>query len=632
MTRRLPERPVISWGEDGTPVADGFGDVYYSRLGGLEEGRAVYLAPCGLPERWANCDRFTIGELGFGTGLNFLTAVEAWLASRRRPDGWLHFLSVEKYPMSKKDAARALAGWPELAPLADRLLANWPARMFGTQRFVFDDWRVSLTLTVEDAGAALEGWQAGVDAWFLDGFAPARNAAMWTPHIFSHMARLSAPGARVGTYTAAGAVRHGLADAGFAVSKETGFSRKRHRLEAVFPDGNTASEPDPFLRRPTRLASISHVRVIGAGIAGASAAHAFARRGFQVEVIDQAGDPANGASGNDMALVMPRLDASDGPVARLARIAYLHALASWGRFSDAAFPVPVHHLPGGDKDRARYADLLDNPPLDETFLRAGEDGGLVYPGALILHPRHLVAALLHHTKITVTTHTAADLARLLEEAPTTGHLTVIASGATLGEQADAQWLGLIARKGQVENGRLERASNVDERRAIASGTYALADGGKLLFGAGFAPMGNGETVASVAADPAMREASLAAIQALSPDLHARLDASSLTSRASVRATTRDRMPIAGVWTDPASYVAETGDALRTGAALQTAPDHRSDLYLLAGLGARGFTFAPLMAEHIAAMALGEPSLLSRNEAEHVSPQRFLVRDLKRRLI
>ncbi|HBH90793.1 MAG TPA: FAD-dependent cmnm(5)s(2)U34 oxidoreductase, partial [Hyphomonadaceae bacterium] len=123
---RLPSRPNLDWKDDGTPVATAFDDVYFSRSDGLEETRAVFFRACGLPERWRDHKSFTIAELGFGTGLNFLALVDLWLGSERRSDGWLDFLTVEKHPMAADDARRSLARWPELKTYADQLLASWP--------------------------------------------------------------------------------------------------------------------------------------------------------------------------------------------------------------------------------------------------------------------------------------------------------------------------------------------------------------------------------------------------------------------------------------------------------------------------------------------------------------------------
>ncbi|MEL6661804.1 MAG: tRNA (5-methylaminomethyl-2-thiouridine)(34)-methyltransferase MnmD, partial [Pseudomonadota bacterium] len=175
---RLPPAPDLDWKPDGTPVARGFDDVYFSTADGLEESRAVFLLGCGLPERWTDTDTFTIAETGFGTGLNFLAAWDLWKRSPRRPEGWLHFVSFEGFPLHKEDAARALAAWPELGELSAQLLARWPHRARGVRQLVWPDDRITLTLHIDDIADALPQAQFTADAWFLDGFSPAKNQAM----------------------------------------------------------------------------------------------------------------------------------------------------------------------------------------------------------------------------------------------------------------------------------------------------------------------------------------------------------------------------------------------------------------------------------------------------------------------
>ena len=151
---RLPPRPDLSWKEDGTPVDERVGDVYFSRHNGLEETRAVFLKGCGLPERWQARASFTIAELGFGTGLNFLAAWQLWRGTRR-PGAWLHFVSFEGYPLDREDAARALSAWLELSEVAALLAAQWPDRATGVQRMVWPSERVTLTLHIGEISQTL---------------------------------------------------------------------------------------------------------------------------------------------------------------------------------------------------------------------------------------------------------------------------------------------------------------------------------------------------------------------------------------------------------------------------------------------------------------------------------------------
>ncbi|HRE45859.1 MAG TPA: tRNA (5-methylaminomethyl-2-thiouridine)(34)-methyltransferase MnmD [Terricaulis sp.] len=191
----MPPHPDLVWSDEGAPSATAFGDVYFSKAGGLAESEAVFLAGTGLPQAWAGRDQFHVCELGFGSGVNVLALWRAWRASRS-PHAILHVSTIEAFPLAQLDAARALAAFPEVADLAGKLLARWPVRAAGPQRLWFPEDGFALTVHTGEAKAALAGMTGQFDAWFLDGFSPARNPAMWSEALFARMAALSAPGAR----------------------------------------------------------------------------------------------------------------------------------------------------------------------------------------------------------------------------------------------------------------------------------------------------------------------------------------------------------------------------------------------------------------------------------------------------
>ena len=212
----VPQTPVLSWLGDAIPVATAFDDPYFSLKGGLEETRHVFLRGNGLPERLT--DGFHVAELGFGTGLNLLALALAW-----QGPGRLHYTSFEAFPMAAPDMARALAHFPEAGAVAAPLLAAWEKRLAR-----FDLPGISVTIVTGDARETLPAWTAAADAWFLDGFSPAKNPEMWGADLMAEVARHTNPGGSFATYTAAGHVRRALADAGFTVSRLPGFAGKRH--------------------------------------------------------------------------------------------------------------------------------------------------------------------------------------------------------------------------------------------------------------------------------------------------------------------------------------------------------------------------------------------------------------------
>ncbi|HRK78275.1 MAG TPA: tRNA (5-methylaminomethyl-2-thiouridine)(34)-methyltransferase MnmD, partial [Thiobacillus sp.] len=214
---------------NGVPYSAAYGDIYHTADGGAGQARHVFLQGCGLPQAWAHRARFVVLETGFGTGLNFLATWAAWRDDPARP-GRLHFLSVEKHPFGAAELARLHAQWPEWAALANELRANWPMPTPGFHRIALDGGRVQLTLMLGEAADCLPQVEAGVDAFYLDGFAPDRNADLWQPGLFDELARLANPGAMAATYTVAAAVREGLGRVGFACEKRAGYGRKRQPL------------------------------------------------------------------------------------------------------------------------------------------------------------------------------------------------------------------------------------------------------------------------------------------------------------------------------------------------------------------------------------------------------------------
>ena len=237
-----PQQPPLTW--SGTlPVHPQYQDSYYAREDGAAESRHVFLDGNALSERFAQTQhRFSVAELGFGTGLNFLLTWQLW-DRQRRPGAHLTYVSVEAQPLSADQMRQALSAWPELSARTDRLIAALPAPRAGFQH-IHIDTDVTLLLLCADVSEALAQVQLRADAWFLDGFAPSRNPAMWAPVVLERVAALSAPGASFATYSAAGHVRRALTQAGFEVIKGPGFGRKRDMLRGrISTPPATRAEP-----------------------------------------------------------------------------------------------------------------------------------------------------------------------------------------------------------------------------------------------------------------------------------------------------------------------------------------------------------------------------------------------------
>ncbi len=216
-------QPDLDWRDAVIPVSRAFDDPYFSLAGGLAETRHVFLAGNRLPARFR--DGFHIAELGFGTGLNLLATLAA-----HQTDAHLHYTSFEAFPLGAPDMARALAAFPEVSDFAATLLEQWA---IGATTLRFPN--LTATVILGDARDTLRSWRGRADAWFLDGFSPAKNPELWSPALLHDVARHTAPGGTFATYTAAGHVRRALADAGFTVTRQPGFGRKRHMTTGELP-------------------------------------------------------------------------------------------------------------------------------------------------------------------------------------------------------------------------------------------------------------------------------------------------------------------------------------------------------------------------------------------------------------
>ena len=602
----MAQPAIIDWSEDGAPRSRRFDDIYFSAADGLAETREVFLKGCGLPEAWADRARFTVAELGLGTGLNVLALLELW-RDHHQPGQQLHVFSVEAYPMSGADMRRALAAWPRLADLTDRLAAGWPSTP-GFHRIDLEDLDATLDVAVMEAAEALAAWSGRADAWFLDGFAPARNPEMWRDEVLGLVAQRSAEGARIATFTVAGAVRAGLAAHGFEAAKRPGFGNKRQRLEAWRP-ASTSGRSRPLSPR---------VCIIGAGVAGASIARALRQLGVSPVVVDAEGIGA-GASGNPAALVTPRLDAGGGPAAQLYAQAFERATALYRAqgaaavIAEGALQIEVAPRDPARFDRVAELDLWGPGAMvrlsaDEAGERLGEplqDAGLWIRDGLTIEPAEVLGAWLAGCELRIARADGlradggawqvlgADGAVICE-----AEVVFVAAGCATADLVAG--LELEPVRGQVSIVRSDLKPT-----AAAWGGYVIPTRDGLLYGA---------THDRGQSDIVVRSEDLRRVHAVlarrRPALAEALERTDPTpsARVGIRASSPDRSPVAG----PAPGA-------------PGAPG----LYVLSGLGGRGFTLAPLLGEHLASLALDAPSPLPEPLKEIIDPARFSRRSAVR---
>jgi tRNA 5-methylaminomethyl-2-thiouridine biosynthesis bifunctional protein len=651
-----PDSGLIDW-RDGQPVSRRFGDVYFSRDSGLGEARHVFLGGNDLGRRWATLgasDRFTLGETGFGAGLNFACAWQLW-DEVAPPAARLSYLSVERFPLPAADIARTLDLWPELARYRAALLAQWGDFAPGWHRLSFGGGRVHLTLVVGDVRHALPRVDAAVDAWFLDGFAPARNPEMWQPDVLVEVARLSRRRATCATYSVAGEVRRGLEAAGFTIAKTTGFGRKREMLRGELAGPPPALWRAPWFARPP-TATVRRAIVVGAGLAGVSTAASLATRGWSVELVDRHPTLAAEASGNPQGMLHARLSPHGTALSELVGTGLQHSCRllptlplAPGTDWDACGVLQLAY----DDDEARRHARLDALGWPGTLLsrldraaasaHAGIDlstGGLLFPAAGWVDPGALCRALANHDAIRIVLgrealrlHRSADGWSVsggtaeIAAAP----VVVIAGAGASAAFAQTEHLPLRLIRGQLSFVPATAASRALRTVLCGDGYVAPALDGRHSLGA--THRFHDPSTALTAAE---HRENLAKLARLAPALYAavegaRLDPARLAGRAALRCSAPDYLPIIGPAVDAGAFAA-TYAALARHATLELdAPSPwRDGLYVNAAHGSRGLVTAPLAGEMLAAYLEGEPAPLPRAVMDAAHPSRFLLRDLIRR--
>lgn len=354
---------------DETPRSVMFDDVYFSRRDGAAETEHVYLDGNNLPAAWQGRDRFTIGETGFGTGLNFLLAWELF-EKTAEAGAFLDFVSVEKYPLSVEEIRKALNPWAaRLGPYLDKMLAQYPLRVPGFHRMVFDG-RVALTLVFDDANDAMPEIEGHVDAWFLDGFTPKKNPDMWSDTVFREIARLSHAGTTFATFTASGIVKRGLRANGFKLGKRKGFGWKADMLAGVCEV--SAKNPPPA---GGGIRGGSAIHILGAGLAGCSAAYVLKQYGFDPVLHDPNGI-ASGASGNPAGIINPRLSAFRTAESDFYTAAFALGARTFSALDDVAYnPCGALHLITDEEKEKRFTRTVENWNWGDglmQFVDAGE--------------------------------------------------------------------------------------------------------------------------------------------------------------------------------------------------------------------------------------------------------------------
>jgi tRNA 5-methylaminomethyl-2-thiouridine biosynthesis bifunctional protein len=654
----------LDWSSGTAPRSRNFGDFYYSTDGGLRESDYVFLQGNQLPDRWSKHDHrvFCIVETGFGTGLNFLLTWSAWLASPA-PRPRLHYISVEKHPLAKSELARALAAWSTLAENANQLLDHYPDPVPGQHRIILAQGDLILDLWWEDVTEAISDMatqgQQTVDAWYLDGFSPARNETMWQDALFTGMATTSRHGSTFATFTAASNVRRGLEEAGFKVEKTPGFGQKRECLRGILdvsppPPVHTHTPWDiPSRRRQAPTSAL----VIGAGLAGCTVASALAHRGIRVTILEQ-NQLASAGSGNDQGILYTRLSQRHSALSDFALQSFLFAhrfyrdLLHAGELKegeDGALCGSFNHSERRE-EMSVIAEVLDAVPEIAQVFDAEDaaeqlgfrqlSGGYWFPQSGWMRPGSVCQALLGHSNIQLSENTGSVVlepagngwcAVAGSQRVAQADCAVIATGTAGNSQADLSWLPLQAIRGQTTNITSTAAMAKLKTGLCHTGYIAPARMGQHCIGATFDLDDHDNTVR--VEDHRRNIEALATAMPEWRDELLSIDPVNLSGRVGYRCATPDYLPVVGAVPDYEAFLHNYADLRKN--AKQTILQRGSylrGLYVTTGHGSRGLTSTPLAAQVLASQICGELPPVSGELKRAIAPGRFIIRQLRRGLI
>lgn len=645
----------LDWDEQGQPLSGTHDDVYFSRESGLDETRYVFLQHNQLPERFAalkDGDCMVVGETGFGTGLNFLCCWQ--LFREQAPTGArLHFISVEKFPLRAPDLRKALALWPQLQDLSNELLKSYLVIQSGMQSLLLDNGRVQLTLLIGEASEQLAQLDAQVEAWFLDGFAPAKNPDMWSTELFAQLARLSAPHASLATFTSAGFVRRGLQAAGFAMQRTKGFGRKREMLCGQLEQAPKPSWQAPWFARPQQPVGERRVLIIGGGLAGCASAFSMARRGWRVTLLEAGPTLAGAASGNGQGMLYLKLSAAHTELSQLVLAGFGYSrrlLEQWTNSPhwQACGLLQLNWSPAEHKRQQQLAtafseELLQAVSAEQASQLAGielNQGGLYYPDSGWVAPAQWCHWLTQHPLIEVVT--GARIQHLqqqqsLWQASTAdgrnwqAEVAILANAEQAQQLPQAKHLPLKTIRGQTSLLPATQASSLLKCVLSAEGYVAPAHRGQHGLGASF-------VFDSTDSALNLQEQldNIQRLHRLCPALYQamggeKLQKAALQGHAALRCTTGDYLPIVGplanaeAWRNCYSRLSQNARWQAT-----TPSPRHNQLYVNLAHGSRGLISAPLAGELLAAYICNEPLPLPKAVADACHPERFLLREMIRK--
>lgn len=654
----VPINPAKLHWHDASPYSTDFADIYFSKENGLAEKQYVFLDGNDLQSRWQNLNKssFCIGETGFGTGLNFLLTCTHWL-QYASIDSCLYYYSCEKHPLSRKDLQQALKLWPELTDLSAQLIEQYPILTPGFHHLSFAQGRIKLILMLGNAidcfrelllcgDKTLESslTQMGMDAWYLDGFSPKKNGQMWDKELLSIIALLSREGTTLATYTVANIVKANIQSVGFILEKRKGFADKRSMLTAQFVSALYSDKPrnTPWHVSTKGTPQTKKALIVGAGLAGCFAADALAKRGWKVTLLEKDSVIAQGASGNQQAVLYPQFSAYQSPLTVFMLQAYLFALPVYKRLLQHKIGAMdgIFQLAYNEKEQSNQMGLkpwIINYPELARLMNANEassicgvslqKGGMFIPDAGWFNIPKLCSVLIDHPNIDVRCNSAITDLRFHNNewhvADCHAETVILANGFHAAQYEQTCCIPMKAIGGQLTFIAPNQQSSALKIPLCASGHVVPQQDALHAIGATYHL--DVTTIHCNETDDRVNQSRLRALPA-SVDWSEKV----MGSWCGIRAATPDYLPVVGAVPD--AYLFNKRFACLADNAKRWLPvdgAYLPGLYICAGFGSRGLTTAPLCAELLAELINNEPKTLSQPMIKSLSPARFLLKQIIR---
>jgi tRNA 5-methylaminomethyl-2-thiouridine biosynthesis bifunctional protein len=672
----------LSWDENNNPYSNDYQDIYHAKNDALAESSYIFLEGNALELRWQALkdEKFIIGECGFGAGLNFLNTCRLWCKSVTS-NSTLYYLAADLHPFKKEDLIKFYKNYPELNIYADDLLKLYPPLYPGihTRNLYFGSKRVVLSLLFGDARELFSQiWQSKgfrVDAWYLDGFAPASNSNMWDENLCSVLSALSKNGTTLSTYSAAGLIKEALRKNNYKVERKKGFANKRHMLTAKYQHPTNektieninkqkidkqqidkqqkawfqlpAPEHNPDHKNKTAI-------IIGAGLAGCSTAYELARTGWQVTLIEREAKIANKASGNARGIVYCKLSNSSGPSADYYLHSYAYAIQHYQQLAEqhdiAWHPCGLLQIAYDEREQNRQKNVLKKQSADSFFAALDaqqaseaaaikiERNALFFPDSGFVNPLSLCEAYTQNARISCLTDTEALTLHFgngtwhVESSTGTSYqssVVIIANSYDALNFEQSSHYPLVHNFGQIDEYPATVVSR-DLSCVVCAKSYILPANAESQFIGGV----------SKAEEIMPNDMSNIAEEniELSKTISTQLAESfkkiqCISHRTGMRCSSPDYLPVVGP-VENKNRCLEIYKTLRRNARKQLtdAPEYEPGLFINVGHGSHGLSSTPVSASYLAGLINNTPLHMTNANLNCLHPIRYLISDLKKQLV